>query len=118
MLFIDFRFFEKLSNAQTKPPFKVFTLILTSGLLGVGIYGMSLLNVEFRPEWMLDPETECELQFLKLLMETFNLHYIVSNWYYAHKEFFPSDGELGQLYIKVSFNLSKDFHLIISQFRG
>ena len=26
----------------------------------------------------------------------------VSNWYYAHKEFFPSDGELGQLYIRVS----------------
>ena len=32
----------------------------------------------------------------------------VTSWYFTHKEYFPSDGELGQLYFK-AVNYSRDF---------
>ena len=51
--------FQILAKAQTLPITKTCILTVTSMLLGFGIYGMTLLKMEFRPEWMLDPETEC-----------------------------------------------------------
>ena len=42
-------------------PVKVVVLPSCLSLLSVGLYGMTRLKMEFRPEWMLDPESECEM---------------------------------------------------------
>ena len=42
-------------------PVKVVVLLSCLSLLSVGLYGMTRLKMEFRPEWMLDPESECEM---------------------------------------------------------
>ena len=34
--------------------------------------------------------------------------FAVTSWYFTHKEYFPADGELGQLYFK-AVNYSRDF---------
>ena len=39
---------------------QVSVLAATMSLLVTGLYGLTLLKMEFRPEWMLDPETECQ----------------------------------------------------------
>ena len=39
---------------------QVSVLAATLSLLVTGLYGLTLLKMEFRPEWMLDPETECQ----------------------------------------------------------
>ena len=57
-------------------------LICTAGLLVAGCLGLARLRMEFRPEWLLDPQAE------------------VTNWYFAHKEYFPGEGEGGQLYLR------------------
>ena len=43
-----------------KLPVKVTVVITCLTLLSIGVYGMTRLKMEFRPEWMLDPESECE----------------------------------------------------------
>lgn len=84
------RLFEFLSVKLILVPVKLLVILITSIILGFGLYGLTLLKMEFRPEWMLDPETE------------------FTSWYYAHKEFFPADGEVGQIYIR-GVNYSKNF---------
>ena len=41
-----------------------------------------------------------------------DLYVAVSAWYFAHKQFYPADGELGQLYITVSANFTNDQEFI------
>ena len=78
------RLFAWISDKLILLPVKVLVLLTCLSLLSVGVYGITQLKVEFRPEWMLDPESE------------------FTSWYFTHKQYFPSDGELGQLYFKVS----------------
>ena len=78
------RLFGWISEKLILWPVKVLVLLTCLSLLALGVFGISQLKVEFRPEWMLDPESE------------------FTSWYFTHKEYFPSDGELGQLYFKVS----------------
>ena len=78
------RLFAWISDKLILWPVKVLVLLTCLSLLSLGVYGITQLKVEFRPEWMLDPESE------------------FTSWYFTHKQYFPSDGELGQLYFKVS----------------
>lgn len=54
-----YRLFEFLSVKLILVPVKLLVILITSIILGFGLYGLTLLKMEFRPEWMLDPETEC-----------------------------------------------------------
>ena len=78
------RLFSWISEKLLLWPVKVLVLLTCLSLLSLGLYGITRLKVEFRPEWMLDPESE------------------FTSWYLTHKQYFPADGELGQLYFKVS----------------
>ena len=55
-----FRCFEWLSRMIVQLPVKLVVMLLTMIMLVSGILGISRLRMEFRPEWMLDPETECK----------------------------------------------------------
>ena len=52
-------------------------------------------------------DTAVEIVYLCRYSSRYSSRYLhitlhaVTNWYYAHKQFFPADGELGQLYIRV-----------------
>merc|ERR1711892_828408 len=50
--------FKTYSNLLVTIPFKISTIILTLVLLGVGIFGIIHLRMEFRPEWLMDPDSE------------------------------------------------------------
>ena len=50
--------------------------------LGLGLWGTLLLEMEFRPEWLMDPDSE------------------IYRWYRQHKLHFSEEGEAGTLYIK------------------
>ena len=83
-------------------PVKVAVLLTCLSLLSMGIYGMTRLKMEFRPEWMLDPEAECKMMMMIFYVPLTKLPvFPVTSWYFTHKEYFPSDGEIGQLYFKV-----------------
>ena len=56
----DRRVFGWISEQLMKLPVKVTVVITCLTLLSLGVYGMTRLKMEFRPEWMLDPESECE----------------------------------------------------------
>eukprot|EP00090_Calanus_glacialis_P005513 TRINITY_DN14271_c0_g1_i1.p1 TRINITY_DN14271_c0_g1~~TRINITY_DN14271_c0_g1_i1.p1 ORF type:complete len:913 (+),score=178.94 TRINITY_DN14271_c0_g1_i1:65-2740(+) len=76
------KIFEIYSNLLVTIPFKISTIIFTISLLGVGIFGIIHLRMEFRPEWLMDPDSE------------------IHGWYEAHKKYFALDGERGTIYIK------------------
>ena len=59
MFIYIYRLFEFLSVKLILVPVKLLVILITSIILGFGLYGLTLLKMEFRPEWMLDPETEC-----------------------------------------------------------
>eukprot|EP00092_Neocalanus_flemingeri_P040503 GFUD01044108.1.p1 GENE.GFUD01044108.1~~GFUD01044108.1.p1 ORF type:complete len:1044 (-),score=198.42 GFUD01044108.1:97-3228(-) len=82
--------FKIIAEALITGPVKIGVVLSTAVLLVIGVYGMAQLKMEFRPEWLMDPAAE------------------VTNWYFAHKEYFPSDGEGGQLYLR-SVNYSENF---------
>jgi len=84
------KIFSRIAEALITGPVKIGVIFTTAVLLVIGVYGMAQLKMEFRPEWLLDPSAE------------------VTNWYFAHKEYFPSDGEGGQLYVR-SINYSENF---------
>ena len=52
--------FSWLARVLVSPLVKVGVMAATLGLLTTGLWGVTSLKMEFRPEWMLDPETECE----------------------------------------------------------
>ena len=52
--------FSRLARQLVRPPVKAGVMAATLGLLTPGLWGLTNLKMEFRPEWMLDPETECE----------------------------------------------------------
>lgn len=84
------KIFKVLASKLISVSAKTGVILFTGILLVIGVYGMAHLKMEFRPEWMLDPDAE------------------VTHWYMAHKEYFPSDGEGGQLYFK-SINYAENF---------
>ena len=53
-----------ISEKLMMVPVKVMVLLTCITLLSVGLYGMTRLKMEFRPEWMLDPESECKICIL------------------------------------------------------
>jgi len=84
------KMFSVVAEYLVSGPAKIGIIFSTAVLLVIGVYGMAQLKMEFRPEWMLDPAAE------------------VTHWYLAHKQYFPADGEGGQLYIR-AVNYSKNF---------
>ena len=56
-----YRLFGWVSEKLMMFPVKVAVLLTCLSLLSMGVYGMTKLKMEFRPEWMLDPESECEM---------------------------------------------------------
>ena len=52
--------FSRLARLLVIPLVKAGVMAATLGLLTTGLWGVTSLKMEFRPEWMLDPETECE----------------------------------------------------------
>ena len=52
--------FSRLARLLVSPLVKAGVMAATLGLLTTGLWGVTSLKMEFRPEWMLDPETECE----------------------------------------------------------
>jgi len=84
------KIFKVYSNFLVSIPFKISTIIVTLGLLGVGIFGIIHLRMEFKPEWLMDPDSE------------------IFGWYRAHKKYFAMDGERGTIYIKET-NYTENF---------
>jgi len=82
--------FECFSSLLVTTPFKIFTVIFTVALLGVGFFGVINLKMECRPEWFMDPDSE------------------IYGWYLAHKKYFSSDGERGSIFIKET-NYTENF---------
>ena len=76
------KLFTKLSPLLVKPATKAVVSLLTAALLGVALFGLSRLRMEFRPEWLMDPKSE------------------VFAWYTAHKQYFSLDGERGVIYLR------------------
>ena len=54
------RLFSLMAGHLVRPLVKAGVMAATLGLLITGLWGVTRLKMEFRPEWMLDPETECE----------------------------------------------------------
>ena len=52
--------FSLMASHLVRPLVKAGVMVVTLGLLITGLWGVTRLKMEFRPEWMLDPETECE----------------------------------------------------------
>ena len=84
-----------------KGPMKWFVAFFTFTLLLIGGCGLSQLKMEFRPEWLMDPTAEG-----KFILNILNAKFLcsVTKWYTAHKQYFPSDGESGVLYFRVTYN--------------
>lgn len=59
--------FSRLARLLVSPLVKAGVMAATLGLLTTGLWGMTSLKMEFRPEWMLDPETECEFRHSSIL---------------------------------------------------
>ena len=50
--------FRLLARLLVSTPAKVFVVLATMSCLAGGIYGTLHLNMEFKPEWLMDPNTE------------------------------------------------------------
>jgi len=74
--------FNSFAKALSRPASKVAVLGVTLVILGLGLWGTILLQMEFRPEWLMDPQSE------------------IFRWYREHKLHFSEEGEAGTLYIK------------------
>ena len=71
-------------------------MFLTLLLLGLGVYGLTNLRMEFRPEWLVDPQAEGKNAFFAAFYGSFS----VTHWYFEHRKYF-NDGLQGQIYLKV-----------------
>eukprot|EP00090_Calanus_glacialis_P022071 TRINITY_DN34049_c0_g1_i2.p1 TRINITY_DN34049_c0_g1~~TRINITY_DN34049_c0_g1_i2.p1 ORF type:complete len:564 (-),score=121.57 TRINITY_DN34049_c0_g1_i2:171-1631(-) len=91
--------FELLSKCIIKPAVQIVVVLLTLLLLGLGVYGLNNLRMEFRPEWLVDPQAE------------------VTHWYFEHRKYF-NDGLQGQIYLKnVDYVKSlKDLDILVDTF--
>jgi len=67
--------FEAYGNLLMKTPSKIFLLIATVALTGVGIWGNLLLEQRFDPTWFLPPDT------------------YLSKWFLANQKYFPFGGD-------------------------
>ena len=74
------RGFGKFAEILMLTPVRVCVVILTLGILGVGVYGNVLLRQEFDPTWFLPQDT------------------YVAQWFSNNKLYFPSAGERGTIY--------------------
>lgn len=45
----------------TSGPVKYLVLLVTAGFLGAGMWGVAELKQEFKPEWLMDPQSEGEV---------------------------------------------------------
>ena len=61
------RLFSLMAGHLVRPLVKAGVMAATLGLLITGLWGVTRLKMEFRPEWMLDPETECEFRHSSIL---------------------------------------------------
>ena len=52
------KIFKILATKLISMSAKTGVLLFTGILLVIGVYGMAHLKMEFRPEWMLDPDAE------------------------------------------------------------
>ena len=67
--------FEAYGNLLMKTPSKIFLLMTTVALTGVGIWGNLLLEQRFDPTWFLPPDT------------------YLSKWFQANQKYFPFGGD-------------------------
>ena len=58
------RLFSGLSRLLVTIPVKIIVTLVTLGCLAGGIYGTLHLRMEFKPEWLMDPNSEGESQCL------------------------------------------------------
>ena len=52
------RLFSGLSRLMVTVPVKIIVTLVTLGCLAGGIYGTLHLRMEFKPEWLMDPNSE------------------------------------------------------------
>ena len=50
--------FSRLARLLVSPLVKVGVMAATLGLLTTGLWGVTSLKMEFRPEWLMDPQSE------------------------------------------------------------
>ena len=55
------RLFSGLSRLLVTIPVKIIVTLVTLGCLAGGIYGTLHLRMEFKPEWLMDPNSEGEI---------------------------------------------------------
>ena len=77
---------------------------VTLVILGLGLWGTILLQMEFRPEWLMDPQSEiyhwyrcCHIKHSCYDLK--NQNFMDAN-FREHKLHFSEEGEAGTLYIK------------------
>jgi len=71
-----------LSKFLFKTPVKVLVLVLTATSLGFNVWGSVLMRQEFNPLWFIPSST------------------YLSQYFRTLEEFYPSNGELGTIYVK------------------
>ena len=81
------RGFKSYGKCITTAPFKIIIIIVTLGILGVGIYGNILLRQEFDPTWFLPADT------------------YLSKWFTANKKYFPFGKFLHTIIIMLSYSI-------------
>jgi len=77
----------------TKKTVQALILTLTGGFIVGGVWGTLYLRQEYKPEWLLPPESE------------------ISHWFNVKAEYFPSSGEPGFIMIK-QIDIAREFSQI------
>jgi len=77
----------------TKKWVQALILTLTGGFIVGGVWGTLYLRQEYKPEWLLPPESE------------------ISHWFNVKAEYFPSSGEPGFIMIK-QIDIASEFQQI------
>ena len=55
---ISMRAFEVFTNQLQSLHTKIAIILITFALFGFGLHGLLHLRMEFRPEWLIDPDSE------------------------------------------------------------
>ena len=69
--------FEHIGKLLARTSVQLLVMLLTLVLLILGAYGTSNLRMEFRPEWLVDPEAESMNDQLTFFKETNFSHSLV-----------------------------------------